>query len=166
LDTSRYVEIETNNKNTFSYEFGSLLRDIGSVFSSIMDGFVDRTVSKKRNEYCIDDYTRFLIEEVTDIDLVGLRLDIRFKNCYLLPFDGIKTKMPPRTKLHWWEPYNKLKHSEINGLSQGCLEHVIYGIGTLAVLFKLMHPGGEFSSQLFGECGFLEPVDEIRKNLF
>lgn len=166
LETSRYIEIETNNKMTFSFEFGSLLRDLGSAFSSIMDVLVGKTTEKPKKEYCISDYTKFLIKEISNIELIGLRLEIPFKNCHILPFEGIKTKTPPKTKLHWWEPYNNIKHSEINYLSEGCLEHVILGIGTLATLYKLMNPSGFLPSKLFGECGFFEPLDEVKKMLF
>ena len=61
---------------------------------------------------------------------------------------------------------HKIKHSEIDNLSQGCLEHIIYGIGTLAVLFKLLHPACALVSKLFGECGFFKVQMDREKDFF
>ena len=47
-ETSRYVEIQSDNKGTYSYEFGSIIRDIGSVFSSLLDCIVDKTTKKPK----------------------------------------------------------------------------------------------------------------------
>ena len=167
METSRYVEVETHNKFTFSYEYSSLLRDIGSAFSSVMDKFVDKTAKKRKDGYNINDYTKFLIKEISNIEKIELRLEYQFRdNCYVFPFNSIIKEKFARNKLHWWEPYNKIKHSEIDNLSQGCLEHVIYGIGTLAVLFKLLHPSCVLISKLFGECGFFEVKMDREKDFF
>lgn len=167
METSRYVEIEAHNRFTYSYEYSSLLRDIGSAFSSVMDRFVDKTTKNEKNEYCISDYTEFLTKEIPNIEKIGLRLEYQFKdNCYVFPFDTIIKAKRSRDKLHWWKPYNKIKHSEIDNLSQGCLEHVIYGIATLAVLFKLLHPAGALVSKLFAECGIFEVQMDRKKDFF
>jgi len=44
LDTLRYVELAPKNATAFSYEFGSILRDIVSVFSSILDKLIRNTM--------------------------------------------------------------------------------------------------------------------------
>lgn len=116
LETSRYVEVNADNKLTFSYEFGSIIRDIGSVFSSVMDCLVDNTTKTRKREYRIGDYTRFLIDEVKDVSLIGLNLIIPFKMSYLLPFEAMTKNVSPRNRLPWWQSYNHLKHSEIEYL--------------------------------------------------
>ncbi len=170
MDTSRYVEIESHNKFTFSYEYSSLLRDIGSAFSSVMDKFVEKTSQKSENDISssnISNYTEFLINEIPKVEKIGLRLEYRFKNNnYVFPFWSIKKETLSRNKLHWWEPYNKIKHSEIDNLSQGCLEHVIYGMATLAVLFKIMHPASVLTSKLFGESGYFIVQMNEEKDFF
>jgi hypothetical protein len=169
VETSRYVEIESDNKGTFSYEFGSILRDIGSAFSSVMDCLVDNTSRNHQDEYTIDDYTRLLIDEVEDVSLIGLVLTIPFKNNFLLPFEGIIANTPPRTKLPWWQPYTKLKHSEIAYHKSGCLSNVIDGIATLAILYLLMDPHRRLlrESRLFYQgCGYYQPLDQAKKALF
>jgi len=40
METFRYVACHPRNKNTFSYEYASILRDAGSVFSSVLDRLV------------------------------------------------------------------------------------------------------------------------------
>jgi hypothetical protein len=42
IEASRYVEISAENKTTFSSEFASIIRDIGSTFGSLGDGLVKK----------------------------------------------------------------------------------------------------------------------------
>lgn len=85
LEASRYVEIYPDNKKAFSYEFSSIVRDIGSVFGSLMQHLLEKTASGNK-EYTIDDFTKFLIDKVKDIELIGLSLQIPFNiiSFYLL----------------------------------------------------------------------------------
>ena len=43
----RYVECDRDNSYTFSYEFGSILRDIGSIFGSVLDTLVRNSENRK-----------------------------------------------------------------------------------------------------------------------
>jgi len=167
LEASRYVEIHPDNKKAFSYEFSSIVRDIGSVFGSLMQHLLEKTASGNK-EYTIDDFTKFLIDKVKDIELIGLSLQIPFQHNFVLPFEGIKSRMPPKTKLLWWEPYNNLKHSDIKNYKDGSLANAIYGISTLAVLHILMDPYTRLvgESDLFYKCGYYAPIDEAKKDLF
>ena len=112
-----------------------------------------------------------MISEVKDVELIGIRLSIPFKNNFLLPFEGIEAKTPPKTKLPWWQSYTNLKHSELENLKEGCLSNVVNGIATLAVLHLLMDPYSRLLSPLSGsglfyQCGFYEPLDDAKKDLF
>ncbi len=89
LETLRYVDLHSKNINTFSYEFGSILRDIGSTFGSILDEFVRNTTSKAQKRYDIRDYREFLASEIKGIKDLGVQLKMPFMNNMVLPFDDI-----------------------------------------------------------------------------
>jgi len=170
LDTLRYVDLHPKNKATFSYEFGGIIRDIGSTFSSVLDNLVRKATMKSQAEYNITDYIEFLINNTADIELIGAQLSMPFNLNLVLPFDRIKDKkIVPRDRLTWWNPYNNLKHSEIGNYQDGCLSNVVYGMASLAVLYTLMFPKGSkrrAEGRLFYRIGYFTPIDEAKKWLF
>lgn len=158
LDTLRYVELAPSNGTVFSYEFGSIIRDVGSTFSSVLDKMVRNATAKPAKRYDIRDYREFLIKEVENIDSVAAKLATPFTRNLVLPFSDIKNG---DTKLRWWDAYNNLKHSEIDNLKDGCLSNVVYGIASLAILYTLMHPGRRAEGRLFPLIGFIKPLENL-----
>jgi hypothetical protein len=47
----RYVDLDPENKDVFSYEFSSIIRDIGGVFSSTLDTFLTGVNFPKDKKY-------------------------------------------------------------------------------------------------------------------
>jgi hypothetical protein len=47
-ETFRYVDPSPDNAKVYSYEYSSILRDIGSVFGSVLDSLVRETVKRKK----------------------------------------------------------------------------------------------------------------------
>lgn len=167
LDTLRYVDLHPKNKGTFSYEFGGIIRDIGSTFSSVLDILVSNTTKKSQAGYNIADYVEFLKGNTTDVELIGAQLSIPFNLNFVLPFESIKDQeKAPGDRLPWWTPYNNLKHSEIENYQDGCLSNVVYGMASLAILYTLMSPKRLAEGRLFYLIGYFTPIDEVKKSLF
>lgn len=163
LETLRYVELHSRNRRAFSYEFGSIIRDIGSTFGSTMDKIVRNTVSDPREISNIRDYRNFLVNEVKGIELIGAELNSPFKNRIIVPFENIKNA---KTRLSWWDAYNNLKHSEIENYQDGCLNNVIHGIASLAILYTLMSPARRAEGRLFSLIGYFSPIELVKAFLF
>jgi hypothetical protein len=128
IDTFRYVELHNDNRLVYSYEYSSILRDCGSIFSSVMDALVRGskfTISKKITDF--GDYKRFLLSEIPDLNFKSLKL--RYSSTGLLiPFYKIN-----ETPL-WWTAYNKVKHNEHNMFCEGNLENCVNFVGGIALI--------------------------------
>lgn len=163
LDALRYVELAPGNATTFSYEFSSIIKDIGSTFSSVLDKMVKNTSAKPAKSYDIRDYRNFLINEVRNIDSIGVRLATPFTRFIVLPFADIKHH---KTRLKWWGAYNNLKHSEMDNIKDACLSNVVYTMASLAILYTLMHESRRAEGRLFYLIGFFEPRDKLEPVIF
>ena len=165
LNVLRYVELSPSNATTFSYELGSILRDIGSVFGSLLATFVKNTEGSDRSD--ISDYVKFLNNEVLEIKRIGVELFCPFENRTVFPFTRIADeRIPSKDRLLWWEPHNNLKHSEINNLKDGSLSNVVYGMASLAILCKLTYPHSFYSRLFPYAIGYFEPMETISSHEF
>jgi len=133
-NTFRYVDFHPSNKNIFSYEFASILRDIGSVFSSVLDSYV-KGLGKEpqyQKNYDIRDYRDTLLEKIPYLPQIIIELNEDFENKYIIPFQGFTKN---NIISFWWESYNAIKHRDIESLSKGCLYNVLYGFCALTILY-------------------------------
>lgn len=163
LETLRYVELHPENINTFSYEFGSILRDIGSAFGSVLDEFVRNTASEIKKEYNIRDYLEFLVSEIKDIEEIGVELKTPFTSNLVLPFDDIGNA---DKQLVWWNAYNNVIHSDIKSYQDASLGNVILGITSLAILYVMIIRGRRPEGGLFWNIGYFKPIGQVKKFLF
>jgi hypothetical protein len=131
LTSFRYVECHPNNSSTYSYEYASLLRDIGSVFGSFLDNAIKSTSSAK-GELNINSYCEFLCREVDDIEKICVTMNANYDQRLLFPFHCIRKFNP-----HWWDAYNNVKHADIENLQDGCLGNVLYSFASLCILKNL-----------------------------
>jgi hypothetical protein len=163
LETLRYVELAPSNASTFSFEYGSIIRDVGSTFSSVLDKLVRNTATKPEGrDYDIREYRKFLTGETENIDSITCQLATPFKQNLVIPFSDITNGM---ARIKWWEAYNDLKHSEIDNIQKGCLSNVIYSVSSLAVLYTLMtHRPAE--GRLFPLIGYFKPLDKLGPFVF
>jgi hypothetical protein len=131
-DTFRYVELHTENRAVFSYEYASILRDCGSVFGSVIDVFVRYTKDGSRDtQYKFADYREFLRREVPDVHSDTLQIRRLFPNGLIIPFEDLDTETGiPK----WWDAYNKIKHTEYDEFRMGNLENCITALAALALL--------------------------------
>ena len=131
LTASRYVEINTHNRNTFSYEFASIIRDCGSIFTSTMDAFVKGTKATAKSETYFSDYRNFLCREITNIDKISLQIRPCFPSGLIVPYEGLE--IPTGVPI-WWNAYNHVKHNEHEEFRWGNLENCVVAISALALL--------------------------------
>lgn len=136
-DTFRYVDLDRLNRQTFSYEYASLLRDAGGTFASVMDRIVReyRGVPDGKNT-CIADYRDY----ICDVEAVPHQIAV-----YLSP-DGLKVypfeELDPARKQRtprWWLAYNKIKHAESVQLRRGNLENALRALCGVAVVVGRPH---------------------------
>lgn len=146
--TFRYVELSSDNRNVFSYEFCSILRDSGSIFSSIIDALINGSSTTQNNKYSFSHYRVFLLDVVPDIYKTTVCMRPCFPSGIIIPFEELKTnKGVPK----WWSAYNKVKHHEYKEFRLGNLENCVTAISGLALLGSLM---GVFQSDaLFVNVG-------------
>lgn len=157
LTASRYVEINTDNRATFSYEFASILRDCGSIFASTIDAFVKGTKTTPKPETYFSDYRDFLCEEITNINKISLQIRPCFPSGLIVPFQGLEK---PTGTPNWWDAYNHVKHNEHEEFRWGNLENCVIAISALALLG--FYTSWFRSDQLFANVGM--PYDESMKS--
>ncbi len=147
LQSLRYVDLDPENYKVYSYEYSSLIRDIGSIFTSFLDKLIRLTSKEQiKSELDIRNYREFLIENVTNIEKICVELNASYKQKYLFPFKDIKDKSQ---KIVWWEAYNCLKHNDVDERRRGCLSNTLYSLASLLVLTNLFNPSFHFKTQIF-----------------
>lgn len=77
--------MDSKNNNTFSYEYSSILRDIGSAFSSVLDKLVRKTSTHEQEKYDVRDYRKWLVSNIPKIDSISLQINFIIPK-YLVPF--------------------------------------------------------------------------------
>jgi len=152
----RYVELHTDNRATFSYEFASILRDSGSLFSSVADALVAGAKAMTGRRYDFGDYRGFLQGEVPDI----YRRTVTLRSCFpagiVVPFEELQTATGIPV---WWHAYNQVKHHEYDEFRMGNLENCVSAVSALALLGHLM--GIFISDAMFVNVGIAYPENSV-----
>lgn len=130
IHTFRYVQLHKDNENVFSNEYSSILRDCGSVFSSVLDKTIKNLNPSKKKILNFNDYRKFLLKEVPEIafQTIPIRLLIPFRIRPYVTFRDLEST--PK----WWNGYNNVKHSDIDNYRDGNFKNTINAIGALAFL--------------------------------
>jgi hypothetical protein len=156
VQTFRYVQLHPDNGSTFSYEFASILRDCGSVFTSVLDKAIRETKHYSKDKRLnIRDFKKFLNSADQDF----YRYTIIPNPLYplvLLPYCAF-SKLSSRSG--WWDSYNNIKHSEIENYTDGNLKNVMNAVGALAILCNCM--GIFFETNFIGSVARKYPPDAI-----
>lgn len=150
----RYVELHRDNRDTFSYEFASILRDSGSLFSSVTDALVAGSKAITGHRYDFGDYRDFLLEHVPDIFKRTVSLRRCFPTGIVVPFDELQTGTPT-----WWHAYNQVKHREYDDFRKGNLENCVTAVSGLALLGYLM--GVFVSDAMYVNVGIAYPDNSV-----
>lgn len=164
IDTFRYVECDAANSSTFSYEFGSILRDVGSTFGSVLDNLLRNSENESPNKrYDISNYRAWLNKEVDKLHLITVGINSPSQNRYILPFFSWEHS---ESRIDWWDSYNNVKHSDIQRYADGNFRNCIISLGALAIIYTLIDPRNGTRIRLFGEIGSLEPEETRNVWLF
>ena len=156
LIASRYVDIHRDNAKTFSYEFGSILRDSGSIFGSMMDALVKEGSADAKVESNFSDYRVYLEREIPDINKRTIQVRPCFPTGMIIPFEALQeAKGTPE----WWNAYNRIKHSEYAEFRSGNLENCLTALSALALMGFFMN--WFVSDQLFVNVGIVYPETSI-----
>jgi hypothetical protein len=151
-NTFKFVALDRDNEKTFSYEFAGILKDSGSVFSSVMDNLVRNVTAKTKRRYDFRDYRKFLIDEVSNIHLRVVAVNDLFP-MIIIPFSALRDLK--RGQPRWWRAYNVIKHSEVIQCQEGNLANAIGSLAALAILGSQM--GCFIRTQLFVNVGIAYP---------
>jgi len=165
VDTG-YVECDAANSFTFSYEFGSILRGIGSTFESVLDALVrniDNETSDKR--YDMSNYRLWLNKELSDLHLITVGINSPRQERYIIPFSSWERL---DSRLTWWDGYNNVKRADIQRYTDGNFKNCIVSLAALAIIYALIASPSRNGNRirLFGEIGFVEPKDTRESLLF
>lgn len=125
LQSFNYVTPDRDNKSTYSFVFASILRDVGSVFDSVVRKLIENTGNQ--HQHNIYGYLEFLEG-----------LDPALENRTVLMLSNMKRILPFR-KTHkgipsWWQAYNDVKHDETSNVRQGNLQNALISLAALAIL--------------------------------
>ena len=130
LNSFNYVQLDKDNGTTFSNEFSSILRDSGSVFSSLIDKIYRKVNPNIKKKLFFKDYRKFILNECPNFPFrtISIRMLFPFK---LKPYEAFKdlNGIPK-----WWDSYNKIKHLDIEKRKEGNLKNTINAVGALAIL--------------------------------
>jgi hypothetical protein len=130
LECMRYVDVFSENSETFSYEFASILRDCGSVFSSVLDAMIKGSSFSTKSKTNINDYKSFLEAQDDTVHLYSVHFRSRFPYGLILPLYSFKNDRNPK----WWLAYNKVKHSEYDAYQVGNLGNATTALASLIIL--------------------------------
>jgi hypothetical protein len=165
IQSFRYVQCVPENAGTFSYEFASIVRDVGSVFGSCMDKIVRENNQESKKQYDICDYRKWLVDNVPNVHLLSVQMNVNRTNRFLAPFSMFNNA---KAKISWWFAHTNLKHSDIDHFVDGNLAFAVFGLSALATLFVLGYPYGRVlpEMQFFTNVGVREPIEELKQSLF
>ena len=135
IESFRFVELHPDNRNVFSYEYASILRDSGSAIGSVLDAMVQHSKSSTNTRYNISHYREFLRTEITDIHLASANVKTLYPKGTLVPFEAFKDA---RGTPDWWNAYNKVKHSEHDDFRFVNLENSVNAVAALSLLSVAM----------------------------
>jgi hypothetical protein len=158
IECMRYVDVHSENSDTFSYEFASILRDGGSVFSSVLDAVLKGSAFTGKDKTNIADYKSFLKAQDDTVHLYSVHFRSRFPNGLILPLYSLKTSKSPR----WWDSYNEVKHSEYDTYRHGNLGNAATAIASLVILETIL--GKPRSDEIWTNIGSKYEEDSFDMN--
>lgn len=153
--TLDFVAPARENRDTFSYEFASILRDTGSAFGSTMDELVRRTTTKPKKRYDFNDYRRFLIDSIPNIHMRVVAVNALFP-LIIMPFSALRDSQKGQPK--WWRAYTAIKHSEVKQHKEGNLSNTFGSVAALAIIGNQM--GAFVRTDMFVNVGVNYPPDD------
>lgn len=125
VKTFNFVTPDKENRYTYSYEYASILRDIGSGFDSAFKMIINKAKLDFTDD--IHGILKFLRSYEPYLEYIGLEFLNTQKNLY--PFKPSPNGLP-----FWWHAYNKVKHSEIENKMEGNFENTTNALAALLII--------------------------------
>lgn len=128
IDTTQYVELSSDNFETYSLEYVNLLQSIGSevdVFMKVICKF-DQSARKTITDYC-----KVIIPKYPNIKEQSV--SVQLLNEAIKPFKNWNSKKAKKS-LPWWEAYDTVKHGRIDNYRLANLENVLKALSALYLL--------------------------------
>ena len=125
-NSTRYIELCTDNFSTYSIDFVNQLQAIGTETEAIMKVMCGFNATDRKNIY---DYAVNLLATYPTLT----NWEIKTRDITLKPFDGW-TQTNAATSLPWWNAYNNIKHSRNANFKDASLENTLYALMGLYLL--------------------------------
>jgi hypothetical protein len=162
----RYVSLHTENRCAFSDEFASIMLNAGAVFGSAMLELLKVADRLPEDDPKIGHYSKFLLDEIPDLQSYSVRVRSYFHQRRLLPFQDMTETTSPK----WWSAHNKLKHDNQPNYRLGNLENCLNSLAAVVLLSCFVGQlrtddifsgvGSKFDPANPGEEGLLFPPEQ------
>jgi hypothetical protein len=151
-ETIPFVEPCAANRSTFSARYAELLRGAGAAFSSFMSSI------SRAERPDIRDFRTALLNQDPRLPQRSVRLGSRWKPeaANLWPFAEMTAEKSPA----WWNPYNNLKHHEVDSHADANLENVLNAVGGIELVVYAFGERGGSGSGLFQNVGIIYPAGD------
>ena len=158
IDSTRYVELDSDNYTTYSIDFANQIITIGSELDVFFKVASDLNLSDKKT---IKDYYNKISNKYSDIKNQKVTI-LNKKDMVLQPFKKWNENFPG--ELDCWKSYNNIKHNRVLKFKESKLENALNILAALFILemyyFKTIFENNE------SEIDEKYDVPEIGSNLF
>ena len=128
ISTTNYVELSTDNFDTFSNEYASLIQLIGAELDCFFKEYCGFNKEDIKN---ISDYARYILADYADIK--NQEISITDYDIGLKPFETWDASRAKQS-LPWWEAFDKIKHNRVDNKNIASLRNVLDILGALFLI--------------------------------
>lgn len=129
LATVSFVKIATENFNTFSDEYASLLQTIGAEMDSFFKVYCNFKGNDKNKN--IANYATFVLNDYPDIK--KQEIEVFDTDIVISPFKNWN-RSEAKQSLSWWVAFDNMKHNRVDSQKGASLENVLNMLGALFLL--------------------------------
>lgn len=132
IESIEYVELHTNNFNTFSNGYALLIQAIGAELDTVFKEFCGFNTSDRKT---IADYAQCILASSPDI--VDRKIVLQEYDIEIQPFKNWNVNRPAQL-LQWWSAFADIKHNRYDQLQLAKQENVLNILGAL-YLVEMMY---------------------------
>jgi hypothetical protein len=126
-ETTRYVELTSNNYKTYSIEFARILLSASSEVDVLCKLLCEKIDITKRNKN-MDDYRNIITEKYPNF--YSMKVLVPRYGIELTPWERWENQENPG----WWKSYNKVKHNRNDNFQDANLENTLVAVAGLFCL--------------------------------
>ncbi len=132
FETTRFVEMDQRNNNTFSLEYTKLLLSVGSEIDVICKELC-KNIKPTASPNNIKEYMLIIKNKFPKISTT--KVEINRYNIESIPWHNWENDISP----DWWKSYNKVKHNRIINYNEANQKNVTESIAGLLVLLLYLY---------------------------